>query len=299
MIGSPFPSHPTGRSVFPRTAVRQSSSQSMHRCSRVPEIPAANVDQSLGIQGLVRIFLPSEPSASTARGQVATQAGVDESLQGSKCLTGVGVPIIIGPPPHGLVDLLHEHIGRDRCPPFGEGLNPTTYLTLGRFAGKEVNRGLAGGGTAAFDTLKSDKVKAIGQFGDPGLLPPSFSRQAVPRPWRPDTPATPSSPILSRLSRARKAAPRLAARRFRTPPPRAGGAAGAARGPRPPAQTGGGSGEVKNAVSFSYPSLYLTPLLFMIEAPLGLEIGPRLVGLWATQLSLEGPDIEQATVKLS
>jgi hypothetical protein len=84
-------------------------------------------------------------------------------------------------------------------------------------------------------------------------FPPSFSRQAVPRPWRPETPATPSSPILSRLSRARKATPRLAARRFRTQPPRAGGAAGAARGPRPPAQTGGGSGEVKNAVSFSYP----------------------------------------------
>jgi hypothetical protein len=85
-----------------------------------------------------------------------------------------------------------------------------------------------------------------------GLVLPSGA-QAVPRPWRPETPATPSSPILSRLSRARKAAPRLAARRFRTQPPRAGGAAGAARGPRPPAQTGGGSGEVKNAVSFSYP----------------------------------------------
>jgi hypothetical protein len=31
LIGSPFPSHPTARSVFPSTAVRQPSSKGMRR----------------------------------------------------------------------------------------------------------------------------------------------------------------------------------------------------------------------------------------------------------------------------
>ena len=80
MIGSPFPSHPTVRSVFPNTAVRQPSSQSMHRCSLVPDEPTANVDNPLGVQPLIRVLLPPETSAFTSKGQVASKASIDESL---------------------------------------------------------------------------------------------------------------------------------------------------------------------------------------------------------------------------
>ncbi len=74
LFGSPFPSHPTVRSVFPSTTARQPSSQGMHRRSLVPDQPAANVDDSHGIQAFVRIFLPSEPSAFTTIGQVSSKA---------------------------------------------------------------------------------------------------------------------------------------------------------------------------------------------------------------------------------
>jgi hypothetical protein len=61
-------------------------------------------------------------------------------------------------------------------------------------------------------------------------LPPAFRKPAAARPPPQQTPETLSYRILSRMSRLRKAAPCLTARRFRRPPPRAGGAAGAARG---------------------------------------------------------------------
>jgi hypothetical protein len=62
------------------------------------------------------------------------------------------------------------------------------------------------------------------------IVPPCLPSRAVPRPWREETPEALPYPILHRLARRRSAAPRLAVRYCDKRPPRAGGAAGAARG---------------------------------------------------------------------
>src|ERR671922_1912281 len=94
MIGSPSPSHPTVRAVFPHTAVRQSSCPGMHRGFLVPDHPATNVDEAFGVQGTIWIALPSKPTAFPATGQVASKAHIDESLQGQKGLAGIRVAIV-------------------------------------------------------------------------------------------------------------------------------------------------------------------------------------------------------------
>src|SRR5499426_1396348 len=68
MIGSPSPSHPTVRSVFPSTAVRQSSPYTMPRFRHVLQLAAANVGEPHGIQLAVRIAFPPEPPAFTSLG---------------------------------------------------------------------------------------------------------------------------------------------------------------------------------------------------------------------------------------
>ena len=89
LAGSPFPSHPTGRSVFPNPAVRQSSSHSMHRLTRVLDDSAPDVDHPSGVQSRIRVFLPPEASTFMAKVQVTAKASVDESLQAAKCLARV------------------------------------------------------------------------------------------------------------------------------------------------------------------------------------------------------------------
>src|SRR5438132_321715 len=138
MAGSPFPSHPTIRAVFPHTAVRQSSCPGMHRRSLVLDHPAANVDHASGIQGTIRRVLPSEPTAFTATGQVASKAYIDESLQGPKGLASIGVAIVVHPSPHHLIHLLHKFLRRNRGAPFGEGLYSPPHTALRRFAGKDI-----------------------------------------------------------------------------------------------------------------------------------------------------------------
>ena len=49
MTSSPFPSHPTGHSVFPSPAVRQSSSHRMRRLTRVLDDSAPDVDDASGV----------------------------------------------------------------------------------------------------------------------------------------------------------------------------------------------------------------------------------------------------------
>src|SRR5215472_16220427 len=91
MTSSPFPSHPTGRSVFPSPAVRQSSSHSMRRLSLVADDSAPDVDHSQGVQSRIRVLLPPEASAFTAIVQIAAKASVDESLQAPKSIAGIGM----------------------------------------------------------------------------------------------------------------------------------------------------------------------------------------------------------------
>src|SRR5262245_47552605 len=125
MVGSPCPSHPTVRSVFPSTAVRQSSAQGMHRCSLGPDEATTHIEQPHGVEPPIRNALPSEPAAFTAIGQIPTSACVDKALQPAKGLAGIGVAIVIAPSPHLLVDLPNTLRRPHRSPPLGAVLNPS------------------------------------------------------------------------------------------------------------------------------------------------------------------------------
>src|ERR671930_2015326 len=98
LIGSPSPSHPTVRAVFPRTAVRQSSSHTMRRFRHVLEHAAANVDEPHRIQLAVRKAFPSETPAFASLGQVPAKADVNEALKPSEGLARIRVPEVVHPP---------------------------------------------------------------------------------------------------------------------------------------------------------------------------------------------------------
>ena len=66
VVRSPFPSHPTVRSDFPNTAVRQSSPSTMHRFRHVLQLAAADIGEAHRIQLAIRIALPSKPPAFTS-----------------------------------------------------------------------------------------------------------------------------------------------------------------------------------------------------------------------------------------
>jgi len=136
---SPFPSHPTGRSVFPNPAVRQSSSHGMRRLARVLDDSAPDVDQAAGVQSRIRVFLPPEASTFMAKVQVSAKASVDESLQAAKGLARIGMAKVINPSPYRLIHLLNKLGGRDRRPPLGEVLDPSSNVALRGLAGKDVD----------------------------------------------------------------------------------------------------------------------------------------------------------------
>src|SRR5262249_42089790 len=136
---SPFPSHPTGRSVFPNPAVRQPSSHGMRRLACVLDDPTPDVDHPSGVQSRIRVFPPPETSTLMAIVQVATKASVDEALQAAERVACIGVAIVVHPSPHPLVHLLNKLCGRDRRPPLGEVLNPSSEVALRGLAGKDVD----------------------------------------------------------------------------------------------------------------------------------------------------------------
>ena len=111
VTSSPFPSHPTGRSVFPNPAVRQSSSHGMRRLSLVPDDSAPDVDHSPGVQSRIGIFLPPKASAFAAIVQIPAKASVDESLQAPESVAGIGMAIVIDPSPHRLFTSLTNPAG--------------------------------------------------------------------------------------------------------------------------------------------------------------------------------------------
>src|SRR5687767_944527 len=114
MIGSPSPSHPTVRSVFPNTAVRQSSSPIMRRFRHVFEHAAANVHESHGVQRAVWEAFPPKTPALTALGQIPATSDIDEPLQSAECLAGVRVPEVIHPPRHNRIDQANKFLWTNR-----------------------------------------------------------------------------------------------------------------------------------------------------------------------------------------
>ena len=170
MIGSPSPSHPTVRSVFPSTAVRQSSSHTMRRFRHVFEHAAANVDEPHGIQRAVWKAFPPKTPAFTSLGQVPAKADIDEALKPSECLAGVRVPEVVHPPRHDRIHHLHEFLRADRCPSRGEVLQPVPNLLLGGLCREEVDGVLAATGTFPFHEVEADEIESIGQSCHAGLV---------------------------------------------------------------------------------------------------------------------------------
>src|SRR5215472_10559459 len=113
MIGSPSPSHPTVRAVFPSTAVRQSSSYPMRRFRFVLEQAAAKVGKPHRLQLAVRKALPSETPAFASLGQVPAKTNVDEALKPSEGLAGVGMTEVVDPPHHHRIHHVHELLRTD------------------------------------------------------------------------------------------------------------------------------------------------------------------------------------------
>src|SRR4029077_2740806 len=146
LAGSPFPSHPTGRSVFPSPAVRQSSSHLMRRLSVVLDDSTPDVDHPPGIQSRIRVFLPPEASAFTAIVQVAAKANVDESLQVPKRVACIGVTIVINPSPYRLIPLFRKLCGLNLCPPLREALDLPSDPALRGLARMGVDARLAARG---------------------------------------------------------------------------------------------------------------------------------------------------------
>src|ERR1035437_391043 len=143
LAGSPFPSHPTGRSVFPSPAVRQSSSHSMRRPSLIPDDPAPDVDHPPGVQSRIRVLLPPKASAFTAIVQIPAKASVDESLQAAKGLARIGMAKVIDPSPHRLIHRLHKLRGPNWGPPLGEAFDLSSDVALRGLAGKDGDVRLA------------------------------------------------------------------------------------------------------------------------------------------------------------
>jgi len=179
MIGSPSPSHPTVRAVFPHTAVRQSSFHGMPRRFLIPDHPAANVEDTSGIQGTIRRAFPSKPSAFPATGQGASKASIDASLQRPKGIAGMRVARGVDPSPHDRMHLLHKVLRRTGGAPFGAGLAALTTATWRRFTGKDIDRMLSAGGASPLHEVEPEAVKAIRQFRDARLV--AVDRSSHPR----------------------------------------------------------------------------------------------------------------------
>src|SRR5262245_17760163 len=162
LVRSPFPSHPTVRSVFPNTAVRQSSPSTVHRFRPVLQLAAADIGEAHRIPLAIRIALPSKPPAFTSLGEIATNANVDEALQSPKCLAGVRVTKVVDPSRHQRIDLGHEFLGTDRRPSRGKVLQLVADRLLGGLGWEEINGLLACRGTFALDELDAEEVKPLG-----------------------------------------------------------------------------------------------------------------------------------------
>src|SRR5262249_16830984 len=137
-VALPFPSPPPVRSVFPHTAVRQSSPAIMHRFRHILQLAAADIGQAHRIQLAVRVALPPEPPAFTSLGQGATTTNVDKARQPAEGLAGIGVPEGVHPPRHQRIDLRHEFLGTDRCPSGGQVFELVAHRLLGGLGREEV-----------------------------------------------------------------------------------------------------------------------------------------------------------------
>src|SRR5262249_55929848 len=162
MIGSPSPSHPTVRSVFPSTAVRQSSSYIMRRFRLVREHAAANVGEPHRIQLAVRKALPSETPAFTSLSQVPAKTDVDEALEPSERLAGVGVPEVVDPPRHYGIHHIHAFLRTDRRSSRRAILQAVPHFLLGGLGWEDVDGLLAAPGTLAFHKVEADEITPIG-----------------------------------------------------------------------------------------------------------------------------------------
>jgi len=142
----------------------------MRRLARVLDDSAPDVDHPSGVQSPIRVFPPPEASTFMAKVQVPAKASVDEALQASERVARVGMAEVINPSPYRLIHLLNKLRGRDRRPPLGEVLNPSSDVALRGLAGKDVDVPLAAFGRTPLHELEPDEVESFDQLRDSGLF---------------------------------------------------------------------------------------------------------------------------------
>ena len=160
LVGLPFPSHPTVRSVFPSTAVRQSSSPTMHRFRQIFEHAAANVDEPHRIACCSESVSIRNPGLYFGVKYLKTD--VDETLQPAESLAGVGMPEVVDPPQHHRIHHLHESFGLIGARLDGHVLQTVPNFLLGGLGWEHVDGLLTATGTAAFHKVKPNEIKPIG-----------------------------------------------------------------------------------------------------------------------------------------
>ena len=98
----PAPSHPTVRSDFPNTAVRQSSSNSMRSTSSWWFYPTAvDLNKTHRVQSLGGIFIETKSKALRAVTEIPTSAVVNELLHTAHHSRTVSVAMVFGPSKRG------------------------------------------------------------------------------------------------------------------------------------------------------------------------------------------------------
>src|SRR5207247_3393184 len=169
IVELPSPSHPTVRSVCPRTAVRQSSSHTRRRFRRGLAQAAAHVDEPQRLPPAVRKAFPSATPALASLGHGPAKTEGDETLEPSERWAGVGVPAGVGPPRHPGMHHLEELLRAARRSARRHRLQAVPHGLLGGLGWEQVDGLVAAPGTLAFHTVATEDSKPLGHPCHAGL----------------------------------------------------------------------------------------------------------------------------------
>jgi hypothetical protein len=142
----------------------------MRRFRSVREQTATDVGEPHRIQLAVREAFPPETPAFTALGQVPAKTDVDETLQPSERLAGVGMPEVVDPPRHHRVHQRHEFLRTDRRSSRRHILQSLPNGLLGGLCRENVDGVLPTPETLAFHEVKPEEIKALGHAGHARLV---------------------------------------------------------------------------------------------------------------------------------
>ena len=110
----------------------------MHR--DVLDQAAADVDDAHRIQLAAWEASPPKPSAFAAKGQVPSEAPIDEDLEPPEGITRIRMSEVVDPPPHDRVYHRGEFLGLQRGTFRREVFQPVTDPLLGVLRGRDIDR---------------------------------------------------------------------------------------------------------------------------------------------------------------